>query len=109
MQKIPFMLIVGEEEEKTAPFLSVVMDRKRKYHRYNRRICCYCRRRDQKNIKSIQFNLNYKVIAIRSNRGYQPQKKGCPQNKQSYSWYTRSNLVGENIEPGVLNFQKLYV
>jgi hypothetical protein len=24
----PFMLIVGEEEEKTAPFLSVAMDKK---------------------------------------------------------------------------------
>jgi hypothetical protein len=30
MQKTPFMLIVGEEEEKTAPFLSVVMDKKEK-------------------------------------------------------------------------------
>jgi threonyl-tRNA synthetase len=29
MQKIPFMLIVGEEEEKTEPFLSV-MDKKEK-------------------------------------------------------------------------------
>jgi threonyl-tRNA synthetase len=28
--KIPFMLIVGEEEEKTAPFLSVATDRKEK-------------------------------------------------------------------------------
>jgi threonyl-tRNA synthetase len=30
MQKIPFMLIVGEEEEKTEPFLSVAMDKKEK-------------------------------------------------------------------------------
>jgi threonyl-tRNA synthetase len=30
MQKIPFMLIVGEEEEKTEPFLSVATDRKEK-------------------------------------------------------------------------------
>jgi threonyl-tRNA synthetase len=30
MQKIPFMLIVGEEEEKTAPFLFVDMDRRKR-------------------------------------------------------------------------------
>jgi threonyl-tRNA synthetase len=30
MQKIPFMLIVGEEEEKMGLFLSVVMDKKEK-------------------------------------------------------------------------------
>jgi threonyl-tRNA synthetase len=52
MQKNPFMLIVGEEEEKNGPSTSRTR-RKRKYHRYNRRICCYSKRRDQKNIKSI--------------------------------------------------------
>jgi hypothetical protein len=30
MQKTPFMLIVGEEEEKTVPFLFVAMDKKEK-------------------------------------------------------------------------------
>jgi translation initiation factor IF-3 len=57
-----------------------------------------------------QFKLaNYKVIAIRSNRGYQPrvEKERCPQNKQSYSWVQEVRLVGENIEPGVLNSLKL--
>jgi hypothetical protein len=27
----------------------------------------------KKTLKHLQFNLNYKVIAIRSNRGYQPR------------------------------------
>jgi threonyl-tRNA synthetase len=52
--KTPFMLIVGEEEEKMGLFhTSSWTRRKRKYHRNNRRICNYCKRRDQQNIKSI--------------------------------------------------------
>jgi threonyl-tRNA synthetase len=32
--------------------ISVVTDKKeRKYHRYNRRICCYCKKRNQKTLK----------------------------------------------------------
>jgi hypothetical protein len=81
--------------------------RKRKCYRYNRRIFTIV----DEEIKTLKVftNLNYKVIAIRSNRGYQPRVEKMPTNKQSYSWCTRVRLVGENIEPGVLNFQKLYV
>ncbi len=55
MQKTPFMLIVGEEEEKKRyNFYSPSRSRrKRKYNSYDRGICRYCYRRDQQNIESI--------------------------------------------------------
>jgi threonyl-tRNA synthetase len=53
MQKIPFMLIVGEEE-KTAPFLSVATDRKEKETSALRlKSLLDSGRRDQKDIKNI--------------------------------------------------------
>jgi hypothetical protein len=68
------MLIVGEEERKRNHFypsprtgrkgISVTIEE-----------FADSGRRDQKTLKHLQFNLNYKVIAIRSNRGYQPQEK----------------------------------
>jgi threonyl-tRNA synthetase len=54
MQKTPFMLIVGEEEEKTL-FLYVMDKKERKYHRYNRRIC---------NIVNEEINKTLKVFTV---------------------------------------------
>jgi hypothetical protein len=97
MQKTPFMLIVGEEEEKTAPFLSVVTDKKeRKCHRYNRRIC-FDSEREIKTLKHLQFNLNYKVIAIKAKRlSTSRRKKDAHRINNLIRGVVR--LVGENVD-----------
>jgi hypothetical protein len=58
--------------------------------------------------KNIIYSLTYKVIAIRSNRGYQPRvEKDAHRINNLIRGVQEVRLVGENIEPGVLNFQKL--
>jgi hypothetical protein len=50
--KTPFMLIVGEEErEKWDYFYTSWTRRKRKYHRYNRRICAIVNEEINKTLK----------------------------------------------------------
>jgi threonyl-tRNA synthetase len=64
MQKIPFMLIVGEEEEKRHHFYpSPWTGRKRKHQLRLKSLLIIVDERDQKTLKHLQFNLNYKVIA----------------------------------------------